>query len=108
MRARNPGRYLAPVAIIAVAVAVGLLVRARLEHHHPVTTPQAQQRQQQQQLVTTSSRRTKHKKYYVIKPGDTLSSISIKTRVPIATLESLNRSLQDPNALQTGTRLRLR
>jgi LysM repeat protein len=105
MVAKNPGRYLAPVAIIAVAVAVGLLVRDGLNNHHTVTSPPAQQQAQHQ--ATTARHGTPKKRFYVIKPGDTLSSISVKTKVPIATLESLNPSLQDPNALQTGTRIRL-
>jgi LysM repeat protein len=107
MVAKNPGRYLAPVAIVAVAVAIGLLVNARLASHHTVATPPAQQQQHQQQATTASHHVKPRKAFYVIKPGDTLSGISVKTKVPIATLEALNPSLQ-ANALQTGTRLRLR
>ena len=39
--------------------------------------------------------------------GDSLSRISVKTGIPIATLESLNANV-DPGALQAGRLLRLR
>jgi spore germination protein YaaH len=102
MLAKNPVRYLAPVALIAVAVAVGLLVKRGLEStHHAATLPVAHQ-------ATTATHVASRRLFYVIKPGDTLSRISVRTGVPIATLEALNPSLQNPNALQTGVRLRLR
>ena len=103
MVARKPGRYLAPVALIAVLVAVILLVRARTDGSHPTTTtpPIAHQ-------TSVSHPAAPAKSFYVIKPGDTLSGISVKTKVSIATLESLNPALNNPNALQTGERIRLR
>ncbi len=45
--------------------------------------------------------------FYVVQPGDSLSRISVKTGLPVPTLESFNPNV-DPNALQTGQRLRLR
>jgi LysM repeat protein len=45
--------------------------------------------------------------FYVIKAGDSLSTISAKTGVALPKLEGLNPSI-DPNALQTGQRIRLR
>ncbi len=100
MVAKHPGRYLAPVAIIAVAVAVVLIVRARLDTHHPAATPRTHQ-------LPASRDVARRKRFYVVKSGDSLSTISVKTHVPIATLKALNPSV-DPNALRTGQRLRLR
>ena len=103
MVARKPGRYLAPVALIAVAVAVLLIVLGRGQSHHAAaatTSPPAHQ-------ATVATHGARKKAFYVIKPGDSLSRISVKTGVPIATLEALNPSI-DPNALQTGQRIRLR
>lgn len=100
MRVRNPGRYLAPAALLAVTVAVVLVVSAGLSPKHhaaPSTTPA--------RLPTTH--RAPRKAFYVIRAGDTLSSISLKTGVSVVTLTSLNPSV-NPNALQTGQRLRLR
>lgn len=101
MVARKPGRYLAPVALIAVLVAVIVIVNGRSDggHHTSTTPPIAHQ--------TSVARPTPPKhRFYVIKAGDTLSGISVKTGVAIATLEALNPSLS-PNALQTGDRIRL-
>lgn len=62
--------------------------------------------------ATGTSGSTKHKpqkttRYYVVKSGDNLTSIAAKTGVSVTAIEALNRNL-DPNALQTGQRLRLR
>lgn len=105
MLAKNPVRYLAPVALIAVAIAVGLVVKGGLGgSHHAVTTgPPAHTA-----TISTHLAPTPKRSFYVIKPGDTLSRISVRTGVPIATIEALNPSIKDPNALQTGVRLRLR
>lgn len=49
------------------------------------------------------------KRFYRIRPGDTLSTISVKTGVPVAQLTALNPKVAaNPNALQTGQTLRLR
>jgi LysM repeat protein len=100
MVAKNLGRYLAPVTLIVVAIAVALVVRDHVVSHHSVAAPRAHQ-------LPVSRDVAPKRRFYVIKPGDSLSTISVKTRVPIATLEALNPSV-DPNALQTGQRIRLR
>jgi spore germination protein YaaH len=101
MAAKKPGRYLAPVALIAVAVAVVLIVRGRVDsHHHPRASPRVHQ-------LPVSRHVPPKRTFYVIKAGDSLSSISVKTGVPITRLEALNPSV-DPNSLQTGQRIRLR
>jgi nucleoid-associated protein YgaU len=101
MRARKPGRYLAPLALVAVIVATALVVRAGTQHtpHATTSTPPAR--------LPSTRRARPRKTFYVIRAGDSLSGISVKTGVPVATLEALNPSV-DPNALQTGQRLRLR
>lgn len=99
MAVRNPGRYLAPVALVAVIVAVVLISRAHLGHRRTVPRHTVQQ-------PTVVHPAPAKKSFYVIKAGDSLSSISVKTGVPISRLEALNPSI-DPNALQTGQHLRL-
>jgi LysM repeat protein len=48
-------------------------------------------------------------KYYVVRSGDTLGTISSRMHVPVSVLTTLNASLSaNPNSLQTGQRLRLR
>jgi LysM repeat protein len=102
MVSRNPGRYLAPIALTAVIVAIVLVVQGGLgttNHHAPA--PRAAQH------AAASRHTTPAKTSYVIQAGDSLSVISVKTGIPVPTLESLNPGVS-PNALQTGQRLRLR
>lgn len=101
MRVRHPGRFLAPVALVAAVVAVILVIQGALGHHHAAHAHTV--RQPAVFHRTTPVRAS----FYVIKAGDSLSSISVKTGVSIAELEALNPSV-DPSALQTGQRLRLR
>ena len=101
MVARKPGRYLAPVALIAVAVAVGLIVRAQTHTHHAAAAPPPVHH------VPVTRDVKPRQVFYVIKPGDSLSTISVKTGVSVSTLEALNPGV-NPAALQTGARLRLR
>jgi LysM repeat protein len=98
-------RFAAPVALAAVAVATYLIVHGSLDAHHSSTTASS--------LLgnghSVSDRQHRHRtpRFYVVKAGDTLSEISVKTHVSIVTITSLNPGL-NPNALQTGQRLRLR
>lgn len=106
MVARNRGRYLAPIALIATIAATVTIVRAGLGTRHPSAPVQrvdGGSTSQQPPARTHTNART----FYVIKAGDNLSSIAAKTGVSVATLEALNPSV-DPYALQTGQRLRLR
>lgn len=99
-------RFLAPVALAAVTVGVYLIVHSTLAHHsQPAGHPNA--------VIVNGRRQARHTrrgpKFYVVKPGDTLSAIAAKTGVSMTSLSSLNPVLvASPNSLQTGQRLRLR
>ncbi len=97
-------RYLAPIALAAVAVGTYLIVHGGLATH-----PHAGTRTSQVFDGATPGRPSSRRapKFYVVKPGDTLSAISVKTHVSILRITTLNPSLS-PNSLQTGQRLRLR
>jgi LysM repeat protein len=96
------GRYLAPLALVVVIVVTVLIVRSGLRTTHRATTRTTTQ-------LPTKHRHVPRKRFYVIHPGDTLSSISVKTGISVGELQTLNPSLtSNPNALQTGQRLRLR
>ena len=103
MAARSPGRFLAPIALAATITATYLVV-------HPVLTKKTADRPP---VALTSTQAAHHApppsspSTYTVKAGDTLSNISAKTRVPLPMLETLNPNI-NPNALQTGQRLRLR
>ncbi|MGI8506002.1 MAG: LysM peptidoglycan-binding domain-containing protein [Solirubrobacteraceae bacterium] len=97
-------RFLAPIALVAVAIGTYMIVHAGLATHHAtashsssvVNGPRAPGR-----------RSAPRPKYYVVRQGDTLSQISVKTHVSILRLSTLNPGIS-PNSLQTGQRLRLR
>jgi LysM repeat protein len=104
MVARSRARYLAPIALIATITATYLVVHASLGSKHSTTTTT-----KHQVVLPTQTARAKASQQpstYTVKSGDSLSSISVKTGIPVATLEALNPGI-DPNALQTGQKLTL-
>jgi LysM repeat protein len=103
MVASKWARYLAPIALVAVATGTYLVIHSGLESKPPVTSTQVQG------LNRGSGRghRRRLAKYYRVRVGDSLSGIAVKTGIPLATLEALNPRVP-PDALQNGQRLRLR
>jgi LysM repeat protein len=97
-------RFLAPLVLLAVAAGTYVIVHSGLATHTHTTVHSS--------TVLSGRglaprRRVLRAKYYVVKSGDTLSAISVKTRVPIQKILNLNPSVS-ANSLQTGLRLRLR
>ncbi len=102
---RNPARYLAPLALAAVAVVAYVIVHSTLMHKHTLPAVPIVQ-------TTTSSSATTHAvstktKFYVVRPDDTLSKIASRTGVSVTSLESLNPTV-NPDSLHPSQRLRLR
>jgi LysM repeat protein len=99
-------RLLAPLALAAVVVGVYLIVHSTLAKPHPAVT--------QSDTTQRTTGRHHHKakpkpRFYVVKQGDTLSSIASRTGVALSRLTALNPSVSaPPYSLQTGQRLRLR
>lgn len=56
---------------------------------------------------TTTSSAALPKRTYVIKPGDSLSTIGAKTGIPVAKIQELNPDI-DPQALVSGQKIKLR
>ncbi len=109
MARRSPVRFLAPLAVVAVAVALFAVVSHGLSDSDS-ETPGADQHNGTPTRSATAVRNTakkRRRKSYVVKPGDTPSSIADKTGVPLAEIERLNPDL-DPQALSPGTRIKLR
>ena len=99
-------RFIAPAALAAVALGVYLIVHSTLATPTP-TIPHSNA------VIVNGRRQVSHgrpgPKFYIVKPGDTLSAISDKTGASMTSLTTLNPSLaSSPNSLQTGQRLRLR
>ena len=104
MAGRSPARFLAPIALAAVIAGTYLVVHngiSKKKQAPALAQPQGGHR------VNRQHRKYARVKFYVVKSGDNLTSIAKNTGISIATLQSLNPNL-DPNALQTGQRLRLR
>lgn len=95
-------RWLAPIALAAAALLTVMILAAGGGSTGASTsaTPAAG-------ATTTTQVRKTGAHYYTVRTGDTLTSISIDTGVPVATLQQLNPGL-DTQALQPGQRLRLR
>jgi LysM repeat protein len=106
MAGRSRARYLAPIALFAALAATYLVVHSGLNPKSPTPTTDGPVSHLTTQQGT--HRHTTHTaRIYIVKPGDNLTAIAVKTGVPVGTIEALNAGL-DPNSLQAGQRLRLR
>jgi len=107
-RRRSVGRWLAPVALITCAVAVYAVVDNTLLKDDSASGGSSST----QQTTTTKgaskkgAKAHKRRRAYIVKSGDTLSAISIKTGVSLATIQRLNPKL-DADTLHAGQRVRL-
>ena len=107
-RRRSLGRWLAPVALITCAVAVYAVVDNTLLKDDSASNGNSST----QQTTTTkgtskkAAKARKRRRAYVVKSGDTLSAISIKTGVSMTTIKRLNPKIQ-ADTLHAGQRVRL-
>jgi LysM repeat protein len=101
---RSPARIFAPLSLVACAIAVLVIVN----HNNPdsgssgSTNPPAAT----STLSTTKQRTKKTPKSYIVKQGDVLSAIAIKTGVSLDTLIRLNPNV-DAQTLHAGQKLKL-
>jgi LysM repeat protein len=110
MAARSPARFLAPLALLGFVLALALIVT-----HSTGGSGSSSNTTQEQPFATPTptggksakAKKSKAPRFYVVKSGDTPSSIAVKTGVPLSQIEQLNPSL-DPQALSLGERIRLR
>jgi LysM repeat protein len=108
----NPARLLAPLALVAAALSIYLVVRSELSGGaEPATTRPAATTTER---TTTTSRSggsgrssSRRPRTYTVRAGDVLSTIAERTGVPLSRLEELNPDV-DPQALRTGQKLKLR
>jgi LysM repeat protein len=104
-RRRTPARWLAPLALVTCAVAVYAVVDNTLLKDDATSTGTTTS-QPATKTKTTSSKPKKHRRVYIVKSGDTLSAISIKTGVSLTTIQRLNPKL-DADTLHAGQHVRL-
>jgi LysM repeat protein len=108
MAARSPARFLAPLALLAVVVALWMIVTHSSDGGSGGSGAATTEQSTATPAKSARAKKKKHaKRYYTVKPGDTPSGIAEKTGVPLSTIEDLNPGL-DPQALSPGTRLKLR
>jgi hypothetical protein len=110
MAGRSPARFLAPIALVAAAVALFIVVGASPDEERPAapgTAAPAGQTADPTAEAGTDKPRRRQRRMYTVKPGDTPSGIAEKTGVPLEDILALNPEL-DPQTLAPGTKIRLR
>jgi LysM repeat protein len=108
MAGRSPARFLAPLALVAVAIALFMVVTSSRNDSGGNNAPgQTSGNQPTAQPTTDSGRERKGPRRYRVKEGDTPSSIAEKTGVPLDQILRLNPDL-DPQTLAPGQRIKLR
>jgi len=113
MLAGNPARLLAPLALVAAALSIYLVVRSELSGGAgPASTRPAATTTTERTSTTSRSggsgrSSSRRPRTYTVRAGDVLSSIAERTGVPLSRLEELNPDV-DPQALRTGQKLKLR
>jgi LysM repeat protein len=100
---RSPARLFAPLALVVCAIAVLVIVNGNGggggSKGTSTTTGSS--------TTTTTQRSTKHhKRTYIVKDGDVLSQIAIKTGVPLTTIQQLNPNV-DAQSLHAGQKIKL-
>ena len=107
---RSPARFLAPLALVAVGIALFMVVTS------PSTEPETTAPNRATETRPTGTpdgdgdgerRERKGPRRYTVKPGDTPSSIAEETGVPLEDILRLNPDL-DPQTLSPGQRIKLR
>jgi LysM repeat protein len=100
---RSPARLFAPLALVVCAIAVLVIVNGNGGGGGSKRTSTAPG----SSTTTTTQRSTKrHKRTYIVKDGDVLSQIAIKTGVPLATIQQLNPNV-DAQSLHAGQKIKL-
>ena len=103
MAGRSPARFLAPLALVAFAVALLMIVQSGgkdtsgeepASSSHPAAT------------ATATATPKRKRRVYTVKPGDTPSGIAEKTGVSLEQLEKANPDL-DPQLLAPGQRIKI-
>jgi LysM repeat protein len=100
---KRPARIFAPLALVACAVAVLAIVNSNNKSDSKGTSSNPAQTST---VSTTSTAKKKVRHSYVVKDGDVLSEIAVKTGVPLDTIIRLNPNV-DAQSLHAGQKLKL-
>ncbi|HEY5143503.1 MAG TPA: LysM domain-containing protein [Solirubrobacteraceae bacterium] len=96
MPRRSPARWLAPLAVLTVTAVMYTIVMSSSGDQSAAS-----------QRSADAPAKPAGKRIYRVRRGDTLSSISIRTDVPLSTLHRLNPAA-DSFTLQPGQPIKLR
>ena len=106
MGRRSPARFLAPIALVGFVVALFVVVSGTRDDAGSGgsgATPAASA----SPTPGKQQKARKVRKTYKVKPGDTPSSIAVKTHVPLSQIQELNPNLDD-QTLSVGQKIKLR
>jgi LysM repeat protein len=110
MAGRSPARFLAPLALVAVAVALLMIVTSSQNESGDNPSPSNAGGNRPAASPTGDDGKKRERKgprRYTVKAGDTPTSIADKTGVPLDEILRLNPDL-DPQTLAPGQRIKLR
>jgi LysM repeat protein len=108
MAGRSPARFIAPLALVAVAVALFMVVSSSLNEPGNDSAPDRTSGSEPAASPTPDGKKErKGPRRYRVRTGDTPSSIAEKTGVPLEEILRLNPDL-DPQTLAPGQRIKLR
>jgi LysM repeat protein len=107
MAGRSPARFLAPIALVAFALALFMIVSNTTGGESEKTGAQGTAEPAQATPKPKAGKKKRTPKTYTVKSGDTPSGIAVKVNVPLDTILELNPDL-DPQTLTPGTKIKLR
>jgi LysM repeat protein len=110
MAGRSPARFIAPLALVAFALALFFVISSTTKDEQEATRGSDAGQSQSDgkaEKQGDGKKKKKAKKTYVVEAGDTPSGIAEKANVPLEQILELNPDL-DPQSLAPGTTIRLR
>ena len=107
MAGRSPARFLAPIALVAFALALFIVVSSTTGDGKGETGARGTSAPAEATPTPGDKKKRKPRKTYTVKAGDTPSGIAVKFDVPLDQILELNPDL-DPQALTPGTKIKLR
>jgi LysM repeat protein len=110
MAGRSPVRFLAPLALVAVVIALLLVINSSTKDTGTGNGTRSQSSGQPTASPAGKGKKKKQKRTprrYIVKQGDTPTSIAEKTGVSLEEIVRLNPDL-DPQTLSPGQRIKLR
>jgi LysM repeat protein len=107
MARRSPARLLAPLALVGFVVALFVVVDSSSTGDGDAQEGTSGRPAATRTAAPAPKKRSQGRRTYVVKPGDTPSSIAEKTNVPLSRIQELNPNLDD-QLLAPGDRIKLR